>query len=132
MRKDNLLVKKNNPVVEKTFQFSLKVLELYILLLKKNEFELSEKLLHSSTNIRRNVEGMLAAIDKQDFMQKIGLASRDAVEARFWLKMLQMKYFKTSGADECVEQLNEIINILNYMTEKKSETKLKLPIHNLN
>jgi four helix bundle protein len=132
MRKNNLLVKKNNPVVEKTFRLSLNILELYILLLKKNEFELSEKLLNSATNIRRNVEGMLAAIDKQDFMQKIALASRDAIEARFWLKMLQMKYFKNNGADECVEQLNEIINILNYMTESNSETRLKLPIYNLN
>jgi len=132
MRKDNLLVKKNNPIVDKTFNFSLKVIELYILLLKKNEFELSEKLLNSSTNIRKNIEGSLAALDKQEFMQKIGLASKEAVEARFWLKMLQMKYFKNHGADECVEQLNEIINMLNYMEQNQSQIKVKLPIHNLN
>lgn len=132
MRKNNLLDKKNNPVVEKTFRFSLNVLELYILLLKKNEFELSEKLLNSSTNIRKNVEGSLAAVSKQDFMQKIAFASKEAVEARFWLKMLQMKYLKNTNADECVEQLNEIINTLNYMAQQKSSSKLKLNISNLN
>jgi four helix bundle protein len=132
MRKNNLLDKKNNPVVEKTFKFSLNVLELYIVLLKKNEFELSGKLLHSATNIRKNVEGSLAAVSKQDFMQKIALASKEAIEARFWLKMLQMKYLKNSSADECAEQLNEIINVLNYMAQKKSNTKLKLNISNLN
>lgn len=132
MRKNNLLDKENNPVVEKTFKFSLNVLELYILLLKKNEFELSGKLLHSATNIRKNVEGSLAAVSKQEFMQKIALASKEAVEARFWLKMLQMKYLKNSSADECAEQLNEIINVLNYMAQKKSSTKLKLNISNLN
>jgi four helix bundle protein len=132
MQRDNLLDKKNNPVVDKTFQFSLKVIELYILLLKKNEFEISEKLLSSSTSIRKNIEGSLAAITKQEFMQKIAFASKEAIEARFWLKMLQMKYLKNNSADECVEQLNEIINILNYMTQQKSEVKLNLNISNLN
>ena len=127
-----MLVKDNNPVIDKTFKFSLKVLELYILLLKKNEFELSEKLLNSSTNIRKNVEGTLAALTIQEFMQHVALASKEAVEARFWLKMLQMKYFKNVGADECVDQLNEIINMLNYISQTKSSTKVSLPIHNLN
>ena len=132
MRRNNLLVKKNNPIVDKTFQFSLNVIELYILLLKKNEFELSEKLLNSSTNIRKNVEGSLAAVSKQDFMSKIAMASKEATEARVWLKMLRMKYLKNTPADECVEQLNEIINTLNYMIQKKSKSDLKLVIHNLN
>lgn len=132
MQRDHLLDKKNNPVVDKTFQFSLKVIELYILLLKKNEFEISEKLLTSSTSIRKNIEGSLAAISKQEFMQKIAFASKEAIEARFWLKMLQMKYLKNNSADECVEQLNEIINILHYMTQQKSEIKLNLNISNLN
>lgn len=132
MRRDNLLVKENNPIVEKTFKFSLKVIELYILLLKKNEFELSEKLLKSSTNIRKNVEGTLASISKQEYLAKIALASREAIEARFWLKMLQMKFLKNSNADECAEQLNEIINMLHYMEQKKRTTTVKLPIHNLN
>ncbi|MBX9850554.1 MAG: four helix bundle protein [Cytophagaceae bacterium] len=132
MRRNKLFVKKNNPIVDKTFQFSLNILELYILLLKKNEFELSEKLLNSSTNIRKNVEGTLAAISKQDYMQKIAMASKEAIEARFWLKMLQMKYFKNCCADECVDQLNEIINSLHYMEQQKSKCKVKLNIHNLN
>jgi four helix bundle protein len=132
MRRNKLLIGKNSPIVDKTFKFSLNVLELYILLLKKNEFELSEKLLNSSTNIRKNIEGTLSAIDKQDYMQKLAFASKEAIEARFWLKMLQMKYLKNNCADECVEQLNEIINTLNYMEQKKSETSIKLNIHNLN
>jgi four helix bundle protein len=132
MRRNNLLVKKNNPIVDKTFRFSLNVIELYILLLKKNEFELSEKLLNSSTNIRKNVEGFLAAVSREDFMSKISMASKEAIEARFWLKMLQMKYLKNSSADECAEQLNEIINMLNYMIQQKSKSGLTLAVYNLN
>lgn len=132
MSKDDLLVRKNNPIVDKTFEFSLNVLELYILLLKKNEFELSGKLLQSTTNIRRNVEGTLASIGKQDFMQHISVAIKEAMEARFWLKMVQMKYFRNQDADQCVEQLNEIINTLNYMSQARSNNEVKLPIYNLN
>lgn len=133
MRKDNLLVRENNPIVDKTFKLSCAVIELYIILLKKNEFELSEKLLNSATSIRRNVEGSLAAITRQDCLQKISMATKEAVEARFWLKMLQMKYLKNALADDCVDQINEIINILNYMSQKTSECEVKLTtIHNLN
>ncbi len=118
--------------MEKTFQLSLNIIQLYIDLLKENEFEISEKLLRSTTNIRGNVEGSLAAVDKQDFMSKISVATKEAVEARYWLKLIQMKQVINHTCELCVEQLNEIINILNYMTQSCSTNKITLNIHNLN
>lgn len=122
----------NRRLISKSFEFSLATLELYIKLLKRNELELSQKLLVSSTAIRRNAEGALASIKKQDFMSSVSLGLKDAIEARYWLKMLQMKRLINEEEEECVEQLNEIINILNYLMQENNKYKIKLNLQNLN
>jgi four helix bundle protein len=122
----------NEELVTKSFAFSLNVLELYISLLKMNEFELSKKLLASGTKIRANIEGSFAAMEKQDFIHSISLAQKEAMEARYWLKMVQMKHFINDSCDDCVDQINEIINILNYMVQENNKYKIKFDLHNLN
>jgi len=122
----------NRRLISKSFEFSLATLELYIKLLRCNELELSQKLLLCSTAIRGNAEGALASIKKQDFMGSISLALKDAIEARYWLKMLQMRYMIDKDSEECVEQLNEIINILNYLMQENNKYKIQLNLQNLN
>ncbi|HEX8545684.1 MAG TPA: four helix bundle protein [Cytophagaceae bacterium] len=124
--------KKDNKIINKTFEFSLSLIELYIFLLKNNEFEYSEKILKSGTSIRENVEQSLAAITNEDFLAKLSLAFKDAVETRYWLKHLQMKNLISTSCDECVDQINEIINTLSYMTQSCSRYNIQLNIQNLN
>jgi four helix bundle protein len=124
--------KMNEELVNKTFTFSLSLIELYISLLKNSEFELSKKVFESGTSIRENVEASLAAIEKREFIQKISMASKEAVETRYWLKMIQMNHFISYSCDECVEQLNEIINTLNYLIQENNQYKIRLSIENLN
>jgi len=124
--------KMNEELVNKTFTFSLSLIELYISLLRNNEFELSKKVFDSGINIRANVEGALAAIEKKEFIQKISMASKQSVEARYWLKMIQMNHFISYSCDDCVEQLNEIINTLNYLVQENNQYKIRLSIENLN
>lgn len=124
---------KQKQLVGKAFDFSLDILQLYIQLLKHNEFEISEKLLESSTRIRGSVEHTLAALDKQDYLSRIAMASKEAIEARYWLKVLQMKNIVSSQCDDCAEKLNEIIITLSYMTQLANRNRIPLTIiHNLN
>jgi four helix bundle protein len=124
--------KMNEELVNKTFTFSLSLIELYISLLRNSEFELSKKVFESGISIRENVEASLAAIEKRDFIQKISIASKEALEARYWLKMIQMNHFISYSCDDCVEQLNEIINMLNYLIQENNQYKIRLSIENLN
>lgn len=119
-------------VVQKTFDFSLSLIEFYIFLIKNNQFDFSERLLKSGTNIRENLEQSLKANTKQDFISKISLASKDAMETRYWLKEIQMKFIASNACDTCVEQINEIINILNYVIQSNCESEVKLNIAYLN
>ncbi|HSZ25250.1 MAG TPA: four helix bundle protein [Cytophagaceae bacterium] len=116
----------NYKVVDKTFQFSIKVMELYVLLLKNGEFELAEKILKNSLVIRENIEESFAAITLQDRVGKLSEALHNAAQVRFWLKLIQMKNMVHSCCDETVEGINEIINILNYLGIRSNDYKLNL------
>ena len=116
----------NYRIVDKSFRFSLKVMELYILLLKEGELELAEKILKSSLVIRENLEECFASITIQDNVDKLSEALHNASQVRFWLKLIQMKNMVHTCCDETVEGINEIINILNYLSLVNNNYKLNL------
>ncbi len=116
----------NYKIVDKTFRFSLKVMELYVLLLKNGEYELAEKILKNSLAIRENIEESFAAITMNDNVGKLSEALHHATQVRFWLKLIQMKNVVHTCCDETVEGINEIINILNYLSLENNHYKINL------
>jgi four helix bundle protein len=116
----------NYRIVDKTFKFSLKVVDLYVLLLKNGEYELAEKILKSSVAIRENLEESFAAVTMQDNVSNLSVALHNATQVRFWLKLIQMKNIVHTCCDESVEGINEIINILNYLSLENNSYKINL------
>ncbi len=116
----------NYKIIDKTFQFSLKIMDLYVLLLKEGEFDLAEKILKDSVVIRENLEESFASITMNDNVVKLSEALHHATQVRFWLKLIQMKNMIHSSCDDSVESINEIINILNYLSIENNTYKLNL------
>ena len=79
---------KSNLILEKTFEFSLEIIELYKILRENKEFVISKQLLRSSTSIGANSEEGSAAQTKKDFITKMSIASKEARESRYWLRLL--------------------------------------------
>lgn len=79
----------NNPVQEKSFHFAIEIIKLYKNLIKHNEFVISKQLLRSGTSIGANVEEASTAQTKKNFTTKMSIASKEAREARYWLRLLQ-------------------------------------------
>jgi four helix bundle protein len=79
---------KDNIVLNKSFDFALEIIELYKILKSKNEFVISKQLLRSGTSIGANVEEATAAQSKKDFATKMSIASKEARETRYWLRLL--------------------------------------------
>jgi four helix bundle protein len=77
-----------NPVQEKSFRFALDVVRLYGALRDRREYELGRQVLRSGTAIGANVEEALAAVSRPDFIAKMSIASREARECRYWLRLL--------------------------------------------
>ena len=76
---------KGNIIVEKSFQFALKVV-IYCDLLEDNKrYVISRQLLRSGTSIGANVREAQNAESKADFIHKIKLAAKEAEETEYWL-----------------------------------------------
>ena len=76
---------KENIIVEKSFQFALKIVLYCELLEDKKKFVLSRQLLRSGTSIGANVREAQNAESKLDFIHKIKLAAKEADETEYWL-----------------------------------------------
>jgi four helix bundle protein len=71
-------------VAELSFDFSLRIIYLYKILVEKREYILSKQLLKSGTSIGANIEEASAAQSRKDFISKMSIASKEARETRYW------------------------------------------------
>ena len=80
---------KGNITQEKSYSFALKIVKLYKQLTEVNkEYVLSKQVLKSGTSIGANVTEANGAISDADFSSKISIAYKEALETKYWLKLL--------------------------------------------
>ena len=106
-------MKKDNIILEKTFDFALSVIELYKEMTEQKEYILSKQILRSGTSVGANVEEAIAAHSRKDFTAKMVIASKEARETRYWLRLLQKSQLVKL---EFTTQLNDIETIINIIT----------------
>ena len=104
--------RKENIIIEKTFQFSLDIISLYKKLQNEKEYILSNQLLRSATSIGANVEEAMAAQSKKDFINKMSVASKEARETKYWLKLLDKSNLTKLNMLTFLMEIEHIINIL--------------------
>lgn len=115
---------KENIIQTKTFSFSLKIIVLYRELKEKNEFVISKQLLRCGTGIGANVEEALAGQTRKDFIAKMSIASKEARETRYWLRLLESSQIHKTDYSNYLKDIEEIVNILTAIV-KTSQTKQK-------
>jgi four helix bundle protein len=103
---------KKSIVAEKSFNFSLKVISLYKELIDAREYVISRQLLKSATSIGANIEEALAGQSKKDFAAKMSIASKEARETRYWLRLLDKSQFIKKDFTTYLSEVEELINIL--------------------
>ena len=96
----------------KSFDFALSVIGLYKQLITQNEYVLSKQLLRSGTSIGANIEEASAGQTKKDFIAKMSIASKEARETLYWLRLLQESNITRIDCSLQLKQCLEIINIL--------------------
>ncbi len=114
---------KENLIANKTFDFALTIIDLFIQLKKENEFIISKQLLKSGTSIGANIEEAIAAQSKKDFISKLSIASKEARETKYWLKLLQKSKLTQISVDTYLTEIEHIINILTKIIKTSQETK---------
>ena len=84
---------KDNVIVDKSFAFAIRIVNLYRYLMKKNEFVLSKQILRCGTSIGANVREAVQAQSRADFLSKISIALKESNEALYWLELLDATDF---------------------------------------
>ena len=112
-----------NPIREKSFEFSLVTIDLYKRLQADREFVISKQLLRSGTSIGANVEEATAAEIRRDFIHKMALASKEARESMYWLRLLS-KSDLVSGLDVSteIELAHELVKMLTSIVKSASKS----------
>ena len=108
-----MTIKKDNIILEKTFDFALSIIELYKKMTEQKEYVLSKQILKSGTSIGTNIEEAIAAHSRKDFVAKMIIGSKEARETRYWLRLLQKSQLVKL---ELTVQLNDIETIINIIT----------------
>jgi four helix bundle protein len=111
---------------ERTFDFALVVVDAYKFLLGKKEFVLSKQFLRAGTSIGANVSEAQAAQSRNDFISKMSIASKEARETAYWIRLLRRSgYFK--GYEKLGLLEKDISSIMRILTSIVKTTRENNP-----
>ena len=99
----------------------MSIVNLFIHLKKENEFIISKQILRSATSIGANVEEAIAAQSRKDFIHKMAIASKEARETKYWLRLLDKSLLTTISVSNYLIEIEHIINILTKIIKTSQE-----------
>ncbi|MHB8056660.1 MAG: four helix bundle protein [Desulfuromonadaceae bacterium] len=103
---------------------------LYRKLCKTNEFVLSKQILRSGTSIGANIEEAQAGQSRADFVSKISIASKEARETNYWLRLLRdSKTLDEADVKSLLSESDAIIKILTSIVKSTNQINSKPKIH---
>ncbi|MCD6594844.1 four helix bundle protein [bacterium] len=115
-------------VKDKSYRFALRIIKLYRFLYdKKSEYVLSKQILRSGTSIGANIEEASAGQSRRDFLAKMSIASKEARETLYWLKLLRdSNYLEDKLAKSLIDDTEELVKMLTSIvkTTQKSIKKI--------
>ena len=115
-------MKKDNKILELSFDFAIQIIELYKALVEQKEYVISKQVLRSATSIGANVEEANAAQTKKDFITKLSIASKEARETKYCLRLLQKSQLVKLEYSVYLNAVEHIINILTKIVKTSQES----------
>ena len=114
-----------NISVEKSFDFAVRIVNLYKYLLREHkEYTLSKQLLRCGTSIGANVSEAQRGQSKADFAAKMNIALKEANETQYWLKLLYRTEYLTKNQYESLDSdIQELLGILTAICKSANATK---------
>ena len=105
---------KKNIIADKSFEFAIRIVNLYKFLTnEKKEYELSKQLLRSGTSIGANVAESLKGQSRADFNSKLNIALKEANETEYWIRLLyKTGYLNDIEYESIWSDVNDIISVL--------------------
>ncbi|MHC4328357.1 MAG: four helix bundle protein [Planctomycetota bacterium] len=100
-------------VKKKSYDFALEIIKFCAQLRNQKHFEISSQLLRSGTSIGANIEEALAGRSRKDFFAKMSIASKEARETNYWLRLIRdAEILDGQHCEKLLEVSEELIKML--------------------
>lgn len=103
--------RKNNLIMDLTYQFALSIIDYTDLLESKKKYNMANQLFRSGTSIGANVRETQSAESIKDFIHKFKIAHKETLETKYWLELCQ-ESIKYPSSQELLIAVNNIDNII--------------------
>jgi four helix bundle protein len=113
---------KKNLIQDRTFQFALDTIKLYVQMTEKKEYVLSKQLLRSGTTIGANVEEAIAGQSKRDFLSKMNISLKETRETNYWLRLLKESKLVDLDFEPNLKESKEIMNIISSIVKTTKQS----------
>ena len=111
-----VMASKSRNIQERAFEFGCRILKLTEHLARRRSFSarrIAGQLFDSGTSIGANLEEASAAQSKADFISKCSIATKEARETRFWLRLLpSSNTVRPQQLTPLIDESTEIVAIL--------------------
>lgn len=109
-------MKSGNHLLEKSFDFAVRIVNVCKYLQGQKEYTLSNQLLRSGTSIGANVNEAQAAQSKKEFIAKLSIASKEARETKYWIDLLVKTGYLPQNSSKVITLNQEIIELVKLLT----------------
>lgn len=118
-------MKKDNIVKTKSFEFAVRIVNLYKYLSEsKKEFVLSKQVLRSGTSVGANIREAINAESKADFIHKLSIAQKECDETIYWIELLfATDYLNKDEFESINEDAVSMIKIIKSIIIKSKNSK---------
>jgi len=121
----SFLVMIDSIVKNRSFEFALKIIELYKVMTEQKEYVLSKQVLHSGTSIGANINEALAGVSKADFVNKMAIARKEARETLYWLELFEKSQMVKFDITPLINDCDELVKMLTSIVKTTQMSKTK-------
>jgi four helix bundle protein len=121
----NEVTMEQNPVVDKSFKFAVRIVNLHKHMIREyKEYVLSKQILRCGTSIGANIAEAQRGQSKADFAAKMSIALKEASETEYWLRLLyKTEYLSKEQYSSLSADIQELISLLMAICRTANITK---------
>lgn len=82
-------MKESNIIIEKSYQFAIRIVKLSKYLDGKKAFAISNQIIRCGTSIGANITEAQYAQSRKDFISKMQISLKEASETSYWINLLK-------------------------------------------
>jgi len=98
--------------MDKSYEFAIRIVNLYKVLCERKEYVLSKQLLRAGTAIGALMKESEYAQSRADFIHKVNIALKEANESEYWIMLLKdTGYITVSEYESIIEDCQELIKL---------------------